>query len=214
MNGSNKLIEGKLAVLAIDMHRGHLDPEVATLPLPADKCRKLIDRSKIFFSELRKKKIPIIHIVSQIRGSWEIINNPYFRIKMSNLKSTRKNAVRHNIEGSVGTKIISELYREGDCIVNNKKRYSGFYSTDLDFLLKTLRITTVALTGVNTNSCVLCNAFEAHTRDFKVLVVKDCVDTMDGGEFHEYALAIVERALGFVVSSNELINSLKLNLRR
>jgi biuret amidohydrolase len=201
----NRLIEGNLGILAIDMHRGHLDPKVATLPLAPDKCNKIISNTKNFFNNIRKANIPIIHIVSVSRGKWEMMNNPYFRAKLEDPMATRHNVANHNIEGSPGTEIIPDLYSKEDHIVTNKKRFNCFYATDLEFLLRALKVRTVALTGVNTNSCVLCTAFDAHTKDFKVLMVKDCVDSMDGEDLHRYALAIFETALGRVTTSTELL---------
>lgn len=208
----DNLIEGKLAILAIDMHRGHLDPDVATMPLAPDKCNKIISNTQKFFNKIRRVNTPIIHIVSVSRGEWEMMNNPYFHAKLKDAKATRKNVGKHNIEGSPGTEIIPELYSKKDYIVRNKKRFNCFYATDLEFLLRALDIKTVALTGVNTNSCVLCTAFDAHTRDFKVIMVKDCVDSMDGEDLHRYAIAIFETALGWVTTSADLLQKTALKV--
>ncbi len=205
----SRLVEGKLGILAIDMHRGHLDPSVATLPLAPDKCSQIISNTKRFFNNIRRANIPIIHIVSVSRGEWEMMNNPYFRAKLKDPNATRKNVGKHNIEGSPGTEIIPELYAKSDYVVRNKKRFNCFYATDLEFLLRALDVRTVALTGVNTNSCVLCTAFDAHTRDFKVLMVKDCVDSMDGEDLHRYAVAIFQTALGWVTTSTALLQEIK-----
>lgn len=205
------LIEKKLAVVSVDMHRGHLDPEVATLPLEPEKSEILIRNTKRLFDGLRVKKVPIIHVVQTIRGQWEVLNNPYFREKLADNSATRKNVARHNIEDSPGTEVILELYDSRDYMVKTKKRFSSFYATDLEFLLHALNIKTVALTGVNTNSCVLCTAFEAHKLDFKVLLIRDCVNSMDGEELHKCALKVFETAIGTIVSVNELLKELKIS---
>ena len=46
------------AVVAIDMHRGHLDPSVATLPLPAESCRRVIGAGRELFHTLRHARQP------------------------------------------------------------------------------------------------------------------------------------------------------------
>ncbi len=43
------------AVVAIDMHRGHLDPAVATLPLPAQRCGPVVKRAAALFAALRTR---------------------------------------------------------------------------------------------------------------------------------------------------------------
>jgi nicotinamidase-related amidase len=201
--------KSKYAVVSVDMHRGHLDPSVATLPLlPAEKCDRVIANTERFFKKIREKGIPIIHVVTVYRDSDEILSNPHWREKNEDSNATRKGIARHNIVGSPGTQIIPELYEDGDYVVDTKKRYSCFLHTDLEFLLRQIGADTVILTGINTSSCVLCTAFEACNRDFKIYLVEDCCDSMDGQEFHEAAVMFVERILGKVVKSEELLEIL------
>ena len=143
------------------------------------------------------------------RDSDEILSNPHWNEKNNEPGGARKNISKHNIVGSPGTQVIPRLYNEQDYIVN-KKRYSCFLDTDLDFLLRQIGVKTVILTGINTSSCVLCAAFEADNRDYKVYVVKDCCDSMDGEEFHEAAIMFIDRILGKTVDSNELLKMLSL----
>jgi nicotinamidase-related amidase len=56
-----KLQAHSAAVLAIDMHRGHLDPSVATLPLAVARCAPLIARAAQLFRELRAIGVRIVH---------------------------------------------------------------------------------------------------------------------------------------------------------
>ncbi len=49
----------RTALVAIDMHRGHLDPAVATLPLAAERCDLVIARAVQLFAALRVCHIPI-----------------------------------------------------------------------------------------------------------------------------------------------------------
>jgi nicotinamidase-related amidase len=55
----------KTAAVAIDMHRGHLDPPVATLPLPAEGCGPVIKRAAPLFEALRELTVPVIHVVTE-----------------------------------------------------------------------------------------------------------------------------------------------------
>lgn len=200
--------KNEYAVIAVDMHRGHLDPDVATLPLmPPEKCDRVINNTEKFLKVIREKGIPVIHVVTAYRDSDEILSNPHWNEKNNEPGGTRKNISRHNIVGSAGTQIIPQLYDAQDYIVN-KKRYSCFLDTGLDFILRQIGADTVILTGINTSSCVLCAAFEACNRDYKVYVVEDCCDSMDGEEFHEAAIMLIDRILGKVVESNELLKML------
>jgi nicotinamidase-related amidase len=91
--------------------------------------------------------------------------------------------------------------------VNTKKRYDCFLGTDLAITLRAMKVNTLLITGVNTNSCVLTTTITAQTRDFACIVVSDCVDTCDGPGFHDSALTIIERAFGWVMSADEALEA-------
>jgi nicotinamidase-related amidase len=202
--------ETRAAVIAIDLHRGHLDPGVATMPVPSGVEQKVIEANRRFFERCREVEIPIVHLVTKYRDVHEIRSNPFWRTRADDPDATRKNVERHNIEGSPGCEIIPVLWdKERDWVVDTKKRYNCFVATDLDFLLRKHGINTVLLTGVNTNSCVLSTATTACSRDYAVFVVEDCVDTMDGPELHEAAIKCIQAAFGWIITSDEVVDTLK-----
>jgi biuret amidohydrolase len=202
--------EVRAAVVAIDLHRGHLDPEVATMPVVPGTEERIIEANRKFFERCRDEGIPIVHQLTSYRDADEIRSNPFWRTRADDPDVTRKNVERHNIQGSPGCEIIPELFDPArDWVVDTKKRYNCFVGTDLDFVLRKHGINTVLLTGVNTNSCVLSTATSACSRDYAVFVVEDCVDSMDGPEIHEAALACVRAAFGWVMTSDEVIGALK-----
>jgi nicotinamidase-related amidase len=92
----------------------------------------------------------------------------------------------------------------GDLYVRTKKRLSGFYPTDLEFLLRNLDVDNVVLTGTYTDACVLSTAFDAANRDFRVLVPRDVVAGYSE-EAENAALLIVSLHLGLVVDSEPLV---------
>lgn len=197
------------AVIAIDLHRGHLDPSVATMPVPPGREQHIIEANRKFFEQCRAESIPIIHLVTTYRDVTEIRSNPFWRMRADNPNATRKNVERHNLAGSPGCEIIPELYDAAyDWVINTKKRYNCFAATDLEFVLQKHAINTVLITGVNTNSCVLSTATSACSRDYVVIVVEDCVDTMDGADLHEAALTCIRTAFGEVMSSQAILVSL------
>lgn len=191
------------AVVAIDCHRGHLDPEVATMPAPANVAARLVDNNRIFLDKARAADIPIVHLVTKYRDVAEIRSNPFWRTRADNPNATRKNVERHNLAGSVGCEIMPGLYDPShDWVVDTKKRYDCFVATDLDFMLRKHGVNTLFITGINTNSCVLCTATAANVRDYATVVIEDCVDTMDGPELHEAALMCLRAAIGWVITGD------------
>ena len=194
----------RAAVVAIDLHRGHLDPAVATMPLAAQKAARVVAANERFLERCRAAAIPVVHLLTQYRDAAEIHCNPFWRTRAENPDNPRKNVLAHNLAGMPGVQVMPQVWRDGDWLVDTKKRYDCFIGTDLDFMLRAHGVNTLYVTGVNTNSCVLSTVAAACSRDYAVVVVEDCVDTMDGPALHDAALACIRTAFGFVVASEAL----------
>ncbi len=196
----------RTALLAIDMHRGHLDPAVATLPLPAERCPGVIARARALFVSLRAIGVPIVHVVTVFRDPQETLANPFWNAITEDATKKRSGNKRHNVVGMPGTEIMPELVEASDYVVDTKKRYSPFLHTDLEFLLsRRLEADTVILAGINTTSCVLCASFEATNRDYRVVIAADACDSMDGEEAHAFALKLMANVTGWVMTNDEIL---------
>ena len=203
------LDRARTAVVAVDMHRGHLDPAVATLPLVAERCGPVIKRAAALFADLRARGVPIVHVVTEYRDAAEIAANPFWKAIHDDPTKARRGILRHNLAGGPGTEIMPELYDPGDLVVRGKKRYASFHGTDLEFVLRSrLLADTLVLAGINTTTCVLCAAFEATNRDFRVIVAADAVDSMDGEDMHRFALTLMGAALGWPLATDEIFQAL------
>jgi len=101
----------------------------------------------------------------------------------------------HCLVGSKGSKICAELVPQAGDLVIPKRRYSGFYGTDLDLCLRERGVQELVLTGVCTNICVLYTAADARMRNYRVTVIKEGVASFDE-KAHLFALQEMERTLG------------------
>jgi nicotinamidase-related amidase len=79
----------------------------------------------------------------------------------------------------------------------------------VDFLLRRLGVDTVIVAGINTTTCVLNTSFEATNRDFRVVIARDAVDSMDGEEMHRFALRLMGAAVGWVLSNEEMLKAFR-----
>ena len=203
---------GQTAIVTIDMHRGHLDMAVATMPTTPEDARRVIESAREALAFARAQGIPVIHVVLTYRvipglGS-ESMSQPFWRAiaeirdEQDRLTPGRSSTTtHHNIEGSRGTEIIPELFDSADYVVNNKKRLDCFYGTDLDMLLQNLAAKNVCLMGINTNTCVLNTSFTAFNKNYRVVVLSDCVASMYGADLHVLGLQNVARCLGWVIDN-------------
>jgi len=204
------------AIITIDMHRGHLDPKVATMPASEEDCQRVIGNAGELLHFARSHRIPVIHVKLVFRkisgvGS-EGMMNPFWRTlhdiqdDKNRLTLGRKSTVNdHNIMGEVTTEMIPSLVEEGDHIIDNKKRLDCFMGTDLKGLLEALGVKNVCFMGINTNTCVLNTAFTAFNHDYRVVVLSDCVASMYGPDLHVLGLQNVMRCLGLVLGNEEFM---------
>jgi nicotinamidase-related amidase len=209
------------AIVTIDMHRGHLDMDVATLPAKPEDAKRVVANAREVLEFCRKIKIPVIHVVLVYRrlagiGS-EAKGSPFWTALHASQGETdrltpgrRSESLEHNIEGMPGTQIIPELYREGDYVIDNKKRLDCFYGTDLRQLLDALKVKNTVFMGINTNTCVLNTSFTAFNYDYRVVVLSDCVASMYGDDLHVLGLQNISRCLGWVITNEQFFEKLKL----
>jgi len=93
-----------------------------------------------------------------------------------------------------GRPLAEQLHPAPDDYFVLKPKHSAFYATVLPILLEYLQVTTLILTGLATNMCVLMTAADAHMRDFALIVPEDCAAAEDPRD-HAWALRHMARVL-------------------
>ncbi len=200
------------AIVTIDMHRGHLDPVEATLPVPAEVARAVLAAAHDLLGFARAQGVPVIHVVLTWRPNEAYKFNPRIDAERMTLSrrapvtEAQRRGIAHNIQGSVQCEPMPEIGPEpGDYIINNKKTLSCFLGTDLGLLLNTfLKVDTLLLMGINTNTCVQNAAFDGMNLGYKVVVVEECVGSMYGQDLHALGLQNIARCLGWVLKVAEI----------
>ncbi|MGC3985419.1 MAG: isochorismatase family cysteine hydrolase [Pseudorhodoferax sp.] len=193
------------AVISIDMHRGHLE-DSPDCPCPAPRARDVVAPIDAFHRAARALAVPIVHVKSVLRpgGADDLAGIPAaWRRTFPLHVGAIPNADAHAIEGSRWTEWVTEVLPQ-DLRVENKRRLSAFYPTDLDFLLRNQRITTVVLDGGFTDCCVLNTAFDANNHNYRVIVLRDLVRGTDD-HLEAAALSMVSLHLGLVMDSAALL---------
>lgn len=196
------------AILTVDLHHGHLDPEIATLPVSEETRQRVVDHAETLVTRARDAGYPIIHVTTGYRDAQEILSNPKWNATEESDGDSRESISEHNIMGSKGLEILPELREDEDVFLQPKKRYSPFIGTDIEFVLRNNDIEKLVIAGVNTNTCVQCTCFEATNRDYEAVVVEEAVGSMDGERFHELGLMNIDQALGRVVSLEDALDEL------
>lgn len=168
---------GKQALLVIDMLNDFARPGGALYC--GESARAIIPRIQETARRFRAEGKPVIYVCDRHRP-----DDPEFQVWPV-----------HCVRGTEGAEVVEELRPEPGDHVIPKRRYSGFFGTDLDLTLRELGVDEVVLTGTCTNICVLYTAADARMRDYKVTVLKDGVATFSP-EAHAAALRELETTLG------------------
>jgi ureidoacrylate peracid hydrolase len=92
------------------------------------------------------------------------------------------------VKDSWGAAIVDELApAESDILIEGKRGLDTFASTNLDFILRSKGITTIALGGFLTNCCVESTMRTGYENGYRVITLSDCVAATSSEE-HENAL--------------------------
>ena len=119
------------------------------------------------------------------------------------------------VDGEEGVEIFKELEPLPNEVVIKKRRYSGFYGTDLDIILRSSGIETVVITGVTTENCCHATARDALFHNYGVIFLSDATGTFDypdmghgamsAAEVHRASLVILAVSTAHVMTVDEMI---------
>ena len=111
--------------------------------------------------------------------------------------------------GSWDWDIIDELKPEPGDITVNKSRYSGFVRTELDDTLKKNNLKYLVFIGLFTNICVESTLRDAFFHDYFPLLVSDACGNIGPDYVQDATIWNVHNTFGWVITADDLINSLK-----
>jgi biuret amidohydrolase len=83
------------------------------------------------------------------------------------------------VDGTPGVEIYSEVAPAAGEHVIKKHRYSGFFGTDLDIILREWGVDTVIISGTTTENCCFSTARDAMFRNYRVVFLSDATATYD-----------------------------------
>lgn len=174
-------IEERSALLVIDVQGGDMTGSWGAGMEEAEELdRKMIVNAKKVLDVFRAKHLPVIQVKEVHRK-----NHVDFGRELDGSEGV------HLLENDPHTDYAQLTYPiEGEYTIT-KRRYSCFFGTDLEILLKGLKVDTLYLIGGFTDVCVHYTAVDAHQHDYHFKVVTDAC----GGssvEAHNYALKAMQ----------------------
>ena len=147
----------KPAILVVDMLN-----DFVTGALACDRGKAIVPATAALLDAARNAGVPVIFCnAAHIAG----------------IDRELKHWGDHAIAGTKGAEVIPELKKSEKDFVIPKRRYSGFFQTDLDILLKELGVKTVVMTGLHAHMCVRHTSADAYCLGYDVVVAKEATDS-------------------------------------
>jgi biuret amidohydrolase len=157
------IIPEKTAMLVVDMQNDFVQ-EGAPIEIP--RARAMVPRLHRLLDVCRAHQIPVIYIHHVIRGG---------DIDAGRLADHHA-AIRNNqaiLAGTPNVEIYEGLKPQPGDLVVAKPRYSAFYGTALEAILRSKGIDTLIISGTVTNVCCESTTRDAFSRDYKVIFLSD-----------------------------------------
>jgi nicotinamidase-related amidase len=178
-------------LLVVDMQNYFLDSESPTFT-PGGLA--ILSNVKKLISVFRQRKLPVIftaHVHKSNRMDGGILG---WWWEGMILEGTKDAEIHPDIAPLPEEKVVY------------KHRYSAFYNTDLEIVLRCLGVTDLIVTGVMTNLCCESTARDAYFRDYRVFFVLDATGTVDE-ELHLATLKNLAFGFAYVTDTEQILRS-------
>ncbi len=181
----------KTAILVVDMLN-----DFVTGALKCDRGLAIVPKTAELLREARKNGVAVI-----------FSNDAHLK----GIDHEFKLWGEHAVAGTFGAQVIPELEQCDTDYVVPKRRYSGFFHTDLDLLLKELDIDTVIMTGLHTHMCVRHTTADAYCLGYNIVVASDATNSFTEADYNygiEYLKSVYDAK---VYSVDELVAMFRAN---
>jgi len=187
---------GKTAFLIIDMQKDFCLPGA---PFEVNGAMKVSKKIKEALEACRRHGLPVVHVFR------------HYRADGSDVELTRYDgfvkAGTSLVRGTDSAEILEELKPvDGEYLVV-KQRWSAFFQTELDLLLRRLGVDQIVVTGVQTPNCIRGTVWDANSLDYEVIVLTDGTGAKTDA-IHEANLLDMKNIGIQLMTTEEFVNSL------
>jgi nicotinamidase-related amidase len=194
----------KTAMIVVDMQNDFVAPGAA-METPA--ARQIVPKLAEALRICREAGIKVVYTAHVHRrdgcdmGLFDDLHPPI----------ANRNAL---VDGTPGVEIYAELAPKAGEHVVKKHRYSGFFGTDLDIILREWGVDTVLISGTTTENCCHATARDAMFRNYRVVFLSDATATYDypdrgfgampAADVHHATLVILAASTAHVMSVEDM----------
>ncbi len=218
-----ELDTAQTAVIVVDMQNdfGSKGGMFERAGIDISGIQRAVEPTRRAIEIARKAGIHIIYLKMGYKpdlsdlGAPDSVNRArHLRLGVGNeVKAPDGSSSRILIRDTWNTDIVPQLKpAKGDTVIY-KTRFSGFYKTELDAILKRRGIRHLLITGCTTSICVDSTVRDAMFRDYLPVLLSDCMSEPIGDGLgrsnHEASLLAAEILLGWVSDSTRLSKAIE-----
>jgi maleamate amidohydrolase len=185
-----------------------------------ENCLIVIDMQNDFLDRLEAaNRVRLVSKTNQLVDSFRASGCPIIWIKQTfkpdlsdAFLEMRDRQISIVIDGSEGAEIDPGLSRRDEDWVIVKKRYSAFFGTDFEQILRNLAPDRITIAGVNSHACIRTTAIDAYQRDIRVILASECIESHDQ-EHAQISMAYLEKKIAILMTNDQISDALILSSR-
>jgi len=154
-----------------------------------ESVKKIIPNIQRTVAIARETNVPVVYT-----QDWHVNDDPEFKVWPA-----------HCIEETVGAQVVQTLKPASGDFVVRKKSYDPWFETELEELLRRLKVKTVVVTGTVSNICVLHAVAGATLRGYEAVVPVDCTAALNDVD-QEFAFRQIVFLYKGVLTTSELLS--------
>jgi ureidoacrylate peracid hydrolase len=219
---SLKIDPSQTAVIVVDMQNdfGSEDGMFARAGIDISAIQAVVAPTARVLNMARRTRMPVVYLKMAFSSDLSNAGGPEAPNRILHLRMGVGDPVttpdghesRILIEDTWNTNILTELTPQPGDLIVIKHRFSGFFETNLDALLRDLGVTTLVFTGCTTSVCVESTLRDAFFRDYRCLLLADCTAEPIGHALersnHDASLFVIQLMFGWVSDSTAFIEAL------
>lgn len=212
----------KTAVIVVDMQNdfGAKGGMFERAGIDISGIRAVVPKVRSALTSARAASLPIIYLKMAFKPDMSdagpvtapnLVKHAPLRV---GAEVTAPNGTRSRIliRDTWNTEIIPELRPQSEDTIVYKSRFSGFYRTELDDVLKQWGIESLIVTGCTTSVCVESTVRDAMFRDYRCVVLEDCtaepIAATAPRSNHEASLLTMQILFAWISDSDKLTRGL------
>jgi nicotinamidase-related amidase len=191
---------GRTALLVVDMQADFASPDGALARASADlgDVPMALAAAERLAQAARAAGVPVIFIRLLTNSETD---SPAWMERMRRRGANARAESDVCREGSVGAAFFGPTPAPGETAIS-KTRYSAFFGTDLDAVLRRRGVDTLVVCGLTTECCVDCTVRDAFHLDYQVFVARDACAAYER-TLHDAALKVLDQNFAILVTADE-----------